>query len=171
MFKPIQNGIFVFVVSIIYSLIEIEMEGKNGWCTHLPTAKNVISSFTLYHLLMMALVFVIFYQMFHKKDIWIMIFYITMFFFIEDFLWFVLNPYFTIKNYNKENITWHKTWISGQPLENYICYGIVLLTYFNTKFKKEQMNSILYIALLIAITVSLAPFYHLIYVKLHGKLL
>ena len=83
MFKPIQNGIFVFIVSIIYSMIEIEMEGKNGWCTHLPTAKNVISSFTLYHLLMMALIFVIFYQMFHKKDIWIMIFYITMFFFIK----------------------------------------------------------------------------------------
>ena len=48
MFKPLQNGIFVFIVSIIYSLIEIEMEGKHGWCKNLPTAKKVVSSFTLY---------------------------------------------------------------------------------------------------------------------------
>ena len=46
MFKPLQNGIFVFVISIIYSLIEIEMEGEYGWCEKLPTAKKVISSFT-----------------------------------------------------------------------------------------------------------------------------
>ena len=170
MLKPINNGIFVFFVSIIYSLIEIEMEGKNGWCTHLPTAKNVISTFTLYHLLMMALIILIFYQLFHKKDIWIIIFYITMFFFIEDFLWFVLNPYYTIQKYNGKNIQWHSRWLWGQPLENFVCYFLIVLTYFKTKYKKEQMNSIIYILLLITITVSLAPFYHLLYIKLHGKL-
>ena len=65
MFKPLQNGIFVFIVSIIYSLIEIEMEGKHGWCKNLPTAKKVVSSFTLYHLLMMSLILILFYQQFH----------------------------------------------------------------------------------------------------------
>ena len=40
------NSIFVFVFSLIYSLMEIEIEGKHGWCKELPTAKNVCKDFT-----------------------------------------------------------------------------------------------------------------------------
>lgn len=166
MFKPLQNGIFVFIVSIIYSLIEIEMEGKHGWCKNLPTAKKVVSSFTLYHLLMMSLILILFYQQFHKKDIWLITFYITAFFFIEDFLWFILNPFFTYDKYKKENIPWHKQWIGGQPIENYICYFITLVTYFKTKFKSEQMTSIMNISILIFLTMSLAPLYHKFYFRI-----
>ena len=147
MLKPINNGVFVFLFSIIYSLIEIEMEGKNGWCTHLPTAKNVISTFTLYHLLMMVLIILTFYQQFNNKDVWLIVFYITMFFFIEDLLWFVLNPYYTIKKYSEKNIPWHSKWFWGQPIENFFCYFIIFITYFNTKYKKEHMNSFIYILL------------------------
>ena len=168
MFKPLQNGIFVFVISIIYSLIEIEMEGEYGWCEKLPTAKKVISSFTFYHLLMMVLIITLFYQQFHKKDIWLIIFYITSFFFIEDFLWFILNPYFTYDKYSKENIPWHKHWVGAQPIENYVCYLITIITYFNTKFKSEQMTSIINIIILIFLTMSLAPLYHKFYFKIRN---
>ena len=61
----------------------------------------------------------------------------------------ILNPYFTFDKYSKENIPWHKHWISGQPIENYICYAITIFTYFKTKFKTEQMTSILNILILI----------------------
>ena len=166
MYKSINNGVFVFFVSFLYSLIEIEMEGKGGWCINLPTAKKVLADFTMYHLLMMMIIILIFYQLFHKKDIWIMIFYITMFFFLEDLLWFIYNPYFTYKKYSSENIPWHKHWIYNQPIENFMCYTIVLFTYFKTKFKKEQMNSIIYILLLLGIFFCLAPIYHVLYFKL-----
>lgn len=163
MFKEIQNGIFVFIISIIYSLIEIEMEGKYGWCAQLPTAKKVMADFTFYHLLMMLFIIITFYQLFHRKDIWIIVFYIAAFFFIEDYIWFILNPYFTFDKYSKENIPWHKHWIYGQPIENYFCYAITIFTYFKTKFKTEQMTSILNILILIFLTMSLAPLYHKFY--------
>ena len=79
------------------------MEGKYGWCIQLPTAKKVMADFTFYHLLMMCFIIITFYQLFHRKDIWIIVFYIAAFFFIEDYIWFILNPYFTDK-YSKENI-------------------------------------------------------------------
>ena len=169
MLSKINNGAFVFLISIIYSLIEIEMEGKNGWAKNLPTARNVIFTFTLYHLYMMAFVFLIFYQLFIDKDIWMMTFYTTMFFYIEDFLWFVLNPYFTIKKYNSKNVKWHKKWILGQPIENYISYLIFMFTYYNTNYKSEHTNSLIVIILLLSITVLLSPIYHKFYLKIHGK--
>ena len=164
--KSINNGIFVFFFSFIYSLIEIEIEGKDGWCKNLPTAKNVFFNFTLYHILMMCIITLTFYKIFNKKDIWILIFYITMFFYIEDYLWFIYNPFYTYKKYSKEFIPWHKHWFLGQPIENYICYFIILMTYFKTKFKTEQMNSSIYIVLLLSIFTLLSPLYHIFYFKI-----
>ena len=68
----VLNSIFVFVFSLIYSLMEIEIEGKNGWCKELPTAKNVCKDFTLYHLLMNVLIIITFL----KNDIFLIIQYI-----------------------------------------------------------------------------------------------
>ena len=166
MFKPINNGIFVYFVSIIYSLMEIEMEGPNGWCTHMPTARNILATFTFYHLLMMAFIILVFFQLFHRKDIWMIIMYTTLFFFIEDVMWFMFNPYYTIKKYSKENIHWHTRWIFGQPIENYICYLVLIITYIKTKYKKEHMNSVINIGILMAIGISLAPLYHYFYFKI-----
>ena len=109
MLPKIHNGVFVFFVALLYSLMEIEMEGKDGWCKNLPTAKNVIASFTWYHILMMIIVILIFYQTFRGLDVWMVVFYITAFFLIEDFLWFVFNPFYGIKKYKKENIRGIKT--------------------------------------------------------------
>ena len=110
------------------------MEGKDGWCKNLPTAKNVIASFTWYHILMMIIVILIFYQTFRGLDIWMVVFYITAFFLIEDFLWFVFNPFYGIKKYKKENIPWHKNWGAEVPVENFIGLAIFLTTYIKTKF-------------------------------------
>jgi len=106
--------------------LEIEIEGKDGWCKNLPTAKNVFFNFTFYHILMICIIALTFYKIFNKKDIWMIIFYITMFFYIEDYLWFIYNPFYTYKKYSKEFIPRHKHWFLGQPIENYICYFIIM---------------------------------------------
>ena len=46
----------------------------------------------------------------------------------------------TYKKYSSENIPWHKHWIYNQPIENFMCYTIVLFTYFKTKFKKDNSS-------------------------------
>ena len=138
MLPKIHNGVFVFFVALLYSLMEIEMEGKDGWCKNLPTAKNVIASFTWYHILMMIIIILIFYQTFRSLDIWMVVFYITSFFLIEDFLWFVFNPFYGIKKYKKENIPWHKNWSAEVPIENFIGLAIFITTYIKTKDGKKK---------------------------------
>jgi len=33
----LSTSIFVFILSLIFALLEIEIEGKNGWAKNLPT--------------------------------------------------------------------------------------------------------------------------------------
>ena len=49
--------------------------------------------------------------------------------FLEDILWFIFNPHFTIKKYLKKDIWWHskQPWYFGMPLHNYIISIIVLI--------------------------------------------
>lgn len=62
----------------------------------------------------------------NKKALFLSIYFNTLWFLVEDFLWFVFNPYYTIKKYNK-NIDWHSNqkWLFRMPLHNYI--GIIIL--------------------------------------------
>jgi hypothetical protein len=32
-----------------------------------------------------------------------------------DFLWFILNPSFTLKKFNPDHVWWHKRWTGGMP--------------------------------------------------------
>lgn len=166
MLPKIHNGVFVFFVALLYSLMEIEMEGKDGWCKNLPTAKNVLVSFTWYHILMMVIIILIFYQTFQHLDIWMTVFYITSFFLIEDFLWFVFNPFYGINNYKQENIPWHKNWSAELPIENFVGLAIFIFTYIKTKFKTEHMNSLIYMGIGVAVAICLAPLYHVFYKKI-----
>jgi hypothetical protein len=51
--------------------------------------------------------------------------------FVEDFLWFVLNPYYGIENFRKGKIWWHKTWWGPVPSFYWILLIIVIfLIYF-----------------------------------------
>jgi hypothetical protein len=50
---------------------------------------------------------------------------------VEDFFWFVLNPYYGIKNFRKGKIWWHKTWWGPVPSLYWILLVlVVILVYF-----------------------------------------
>ena len=47
---------------------------------------------------------------------------VLLFLLLEDVLWFIFNPYFTIKKYKKDLVWWHskQPWIYGIPFHNYL---------------------------------------------------
>jgi len=51
--------------------------------------------------------------------------------FLEDFLWFVLNPHYGIKNFRKGKIWWHKPWWGPVPaLYWFLLVIVIVLIYF-----------------------------------------
>lgn len=173
--KTIYTSIFTYIYALLFSLLEIEIEGKNGWGKKIPTftiKKGIFKNFTFYHLIMNLIVIttntfhIFLYQGFSKRTLMYAIYNVILWFFTEDFLWFVLNPYFTLKKYNKESISWHSNqpWIFGMPFHNYICLFILgLVTYLLNDKYLIRSNIIMFVLTLIII--KLSPIYHSFYLK------
>ena len=176
----IFDTIWVFLLSLIYALIEIELEGKHGWAKNLPTAHKFIGHFTLYHIYMMLYVVLTFSGWFFSRFFlgcmsgWNIVFHFLFFvfswFLIEDFLWFVFNPYYTIKNYSKKHIPWHNHWIGNRiPMHNLL--GLLFLMILAVaNWNGELWLSLAISGVLIFFCIVFAPVYHAFYVSTHhGK--
>ena len=133
---------FTLIFSLLYSLIEIEVEGKYGWMEKaysVGVVKSGGKNFTLYHIYMILSLVLIYAYLTDLKmnidSIGFFLFHITLFLLLEDFLWFVFNPHYTLKKYKKDEIWWHaeQPWFKGIPLHN-IAGSLILLiiTVFNT---------------------------------------
>ena len=140
-------GMLVFMVfmAFVLALWEIQIEGRDGWAGKLPgwrIEKGWLMKLTQgrpltgYHVYMTVfLIAIIHLPLFFVPWSWrleslILGFYVGMVF-IEDFLWFVLNPYFGIKNFRKGRIWWHKDWRGPVPALYWILLVItVVLIYF-----------------------------------------
>ncbi len=121
--------IYVAIIALVYALLEIQIEGKDGWAKNLPTWRKklfVLSSlidnqpFSGYHVYMDLLLLLffhfplIFIGWTAKQEFLIL----GLFFFlilVEDFLWFVLNPHFGLKNFKKDKIPWKPIWWGRVP--------------------------------------------------------
>ena len=115
---------------------------------------------------------ILLYYGINLRSILLSIYYITLWFFTEDFLWFVFNPYYTIKKYTKESIPWHSNqpWIFGMPLHNYICFTILgFITYILKDYRLLKIKFLLFIYTLILINIS--KYYHKFYMKQNRHLI
>ena len=176
-----KDFLFVILFSTIYALIEIEIEGKNGWMEGLPTPgvlKFGTKNMTLYHIYMLILIIVsIIFQNNMTFSFNIFLYSLTnvlFILFLEDILWFIFNPHFTIKKYSKKDIWWHskQPWYFGMPLHNYIISLIVLIIsyYFyitNVPLHSIILNNLIYSYLFIVLSIILSPIYHKFYNKIH----
>lgn len=122
--------IWIILISFTVAQTEIQIEGKDGWAKNLPTwrIKNKLTDLlfngnplTGYHFWMFSSIFLLFHTPFIfnlnwslKNELAILASY-TFFLVIEDFLWFVLNPNYGIRKFNKVHVTWHKNWIGPVP--------------------------------------------------------
>ena len=55
----ILDGVLLPVLALVYAMIEIEIEGPNGWAKHLPTPQNMLAHLSLYHVFMVLLAAVV----------------------------------------------------------------------------------------------------------------
>ena len=127
---------YFYLIGLALALLEIEIEGADGWAKNLPTKKikvwwyqKVGKEITGYHLVLQIflLLFMHLPMVLENRFSWeleILIISQYLFFMIYwDYLWFVLNPYFQLKNFKPGGVPWHTAWILGLPLEYWL--GII----------------------------------------------
>ena len=168
---------YTLLSGLIYSLIEIEIEGPNGWCEKLPTcnfvklgSKNMI----LYHIYMLIYLTITYISMYtftynsiSIENVCNVVSNISLFLMVEDVLWFSLNPYYTIGKYTKEDITWHSNqpWIFSVPLDNYIILTLhILLSLYDIIHLYNFVYSTLFIKF---INYFVSGAYHDFYLRVH----
>src|SRR5512140_2192169 len=116
--------IWVLLLAFFFAKVEIQIEGAHGWAAGLPTWRIekhwLLDIFwggrpmTGYH----AWVFPFMFLMFHLvhalngRFTWLMemrcVGSLMLFWIIEDFLWFALNPCFGLAKFSPQFIPWHK---------------------------------------------------------------
>jgi hypothetical protein len=136
-------GLLAFMVLLAFLLAfwEIQIEGKDGWASELPgwrVEKGWLIKLTGgrpitgYHLFMtLFLIAIVHLPAFFVPWSWqleslVLGFYIGMVL-LEDFLWFVLNPHYRIRNFRKGKIWWHKQWWGPIPALYWILLVIIIV--------------------------------------------
>jgi hypothetical protein len=135
------------IAAASFALLEIQIEGPYGWASRLPTWRvenrwtrvllgaRTLTGYHLYaHLFVAILLHVPFALGFVapslRPELRILSF-LILFWIIEDFLWFVLNPEFGVRKFNREHAWWHApTWWWIMPREYWVLLPVGLAFYF-----------------------------------------
>ena len=182
----IFDAAFLFVFIVIYALIEIEIEGPDGWAKNLPTPKNFLFHLSLYHVYMVTLAILIICAFVYYRDtkqcleddekstmykirsvVSRILFMAVAFFLLQDFIWFVLNPSFTVSKYTSEHIQWHTSWFMGIPVFNYVGLAFIVLAFIISPERGDMLASAVTLVCLLVLTVLLSPLYHKFYINSH----
>ena len=187
----LERGVFWFVLALLLALVEIEIEGKFGWAEKLPTwyrkkglfarifrTVNPQRPLTGYHLFMQIFLVLVFHVAFFIGLSWSLrkefelLAIILIFFSLWDFLWFVFNPAYTIKNYKKDKVWWFSKsyWISGLFPFDYVKAAVIslILAYLAGIFV-YQIELIGLLLIFSLISILFAPLYHKWYKKMRRR--
>lgn len=88
------KSVFVIVYSVLWSLMEIEIEGTNGWMYNTPTKCTAFAGFTWYHLYMNLIILITLFaalRPFNFRGIVAYVYYNILWFTLEDVIWFIYN--------------------------------------------------------------------------------
>jgi hypothetical protein len=128
---------YLFAAAFAFARVEIEIEGPHGWAANLPTwrisnrwTKIFYGSrpLTGYHFWLQIFVLTLAHLPFGLDFCpwsWPMelrvIGFVILFFILEDFLWFVLNPAYGLKRFRRQHIWWHApTWWWFMPRDYWV---------------------------------------------------
>jgi len=141
--------IYFYILAICLAILEIQIEGVDGWAAKLPAWRVKVGSrldklykkifqhkeLTGYHLALNIFLLLFLHWPFvwsWQWNIWaeleiLAIF--VLFTVVWDFLWFVLNPNFSLRKFNKSNAWWHKKWWGWLPVDYYLAvlFSMLLL--------------------------------------------
>jgi hypothetical protein len=131
---------FVVILAFFFAKVEIHIEGDAGWAANLPTwrvEKHWLldifwagRAMTGYHAWMMSFIALIFHLPVFLMWNWSLqleariLALMMVFWIVEDFLWFIVNPAFGWKRFQKKHVPWHKHWIGGAPTDYWIFLAI-----------------------------------------------
>jgi hypothetical protein len=133
------------LAAFLFAKVEVHIEGPDGWAAKLPTwrTENVLTKIffggrqlTGYHLYVNLFVLAFVHMPFAIGTPWswraeaLVWSFLILFWMIEDFLWFVVNPHFGLKNFKKEKIWWHsRAWWGIAPKEYFFMPLVAGLLY------------------------------------------
>lgn len=136
---------WVILTALFFSQVEIQIEGPAGWASSLPTWRvennRLLDIFwggrpmTGYHAWVFSFMFLVFHLGVFINFNWSLkieariIASLMLFWIIEDFLWFILNPAFGLANFLPDKIPWHKQWFLNIPVDywTFTIVAVVLL--------------------------------------------
>ena len=137
----------IVIVAFLFAKVEIQIEGVHGWAAKLPTWRiekhllltvffggRPLTGYHLWAILFMGAVFHLPLAILHTFSIKAearVLGSLILFWMIEDFLWFVLNPAYGIRRFKNEHIGWHNRWVGPVPLDYVVACvaGAAFLTY------------------------------------------
>ena len=136
---------FMIFLALVLALWEIQIEGKDGWASKLPAWRIEKGRFikltggrpvTGYHVFMtLFLISMVHLPLFFVPwtlplESLLLGFYVGMVF-LEDFMWFVLNPSYGIRSFRRGRIWWHRQWWGPVPaLYWFLLFVLTVLIYF-----------------------------------------
>jgi hypothetical protein len=179
--------LLLFVWSFGLAGIEIEIEGGYGWAERLPTwyvKRGLIGRLfrifmggrplTGYHVFAFTIPLLLLHLPYVMGVDWTLageLRTIGIYFVIAsvwDYLWFVLNPAYTVRRFRRGNVWWFEVpWIWRFPLDYYVSIGVSIafagaasLVDGSAEPLRRHLLMLAGLAVLVALTVLLAPLYH-----------
>jgi hypothetical protein len=147
---------WIVLTAFFFSEVEIQIEGPAGWASSLPTWRIekhwLLDIFwggrpmTGYHAWVFSFMFLVFHLGVFINLQWSLkteariIASLMLFWIIEDFLWFILNPAFGIRNFSHNKIPWHKQWVLHMPVDywTFTLVAALLMWWSYTEFKDKR---------------------------------
>lgn len=137
---------WVLLLAFFFANVEIQIEGAAGWAADLPTwriEKHWLLDWfwggrpmTGYHAWVFSFIALFFHFPFFLFGRWSLamecrvIACIMLFWMVEDFLWFVLNPAYGLANFNAQAVSWHKNWLWGAPIDYWVAVAVAAALLF-----------------------------------------
>ena len=143
---------WVALMAVLFAKLEIQIEGPHGWAADLPTWRlpegsawrrlfggRPITGYHVYAFAFMAAAFhlpLVVSGGFSLPLEARILASLALFWTLEDFLWFALNPAFGLRRFRREFIPWHPHWLWGVPVDYLVMAAgaAVLLAYSYGRF-------------------------------------
>jgi hypothetical protein len=177
--------LFVWGWAFVLGAVEIEIEGAHGWAERLPTwyrRRGPVATvygwcmggrpLTGYHVFAALVVLLPLHLPYFRGDPWsagaeahtVAVFLVLTVF--ADYLWFVLNPAYTVRRFRRGNVWWFRgPWLGPFPGEYILglglsCLLVVASAHGALKPLYEHLEVVLGCAVLTVGAIAAAPLYH-----------
>ena len=135
---------WVLVMAVFFAEVEIQIEGAAGWAAQLPTWRieshwlldifwggRPMTGYHAWVFSFMALAFfapLAFNARWRAREMALALAGLMLFWIVEDFAWFLLNPAFGWARFDPAHVPWHKHWWLGASTDYWVAViGVTLI--------------------------------------------